>query len=177
MSRTAGRKPLTLVESAALFGRYRFIELELHRRVGVAAPECVDPILAVALSGAARAHGFRAALLEARLPVSVGLPDAAALTLPLGPGWLTLFDEVFVADQHLPALVGLVYPAMLDGYRAHLDRCTAAADPPLRRCLSRVVADLDQVREELSGLCEPPGDPTLLARAAALGPIFGPIGS
>jgi hypothetical protein len=140
--------PLTLHESAGLLGRYRYVELLLFELLGERAPRAARAEVAIYLSGAARAHAYRAELFEAQLPVSVGLPDAAALTISPGPGLEAALRELAGLDDDgvlLGELLGVWYPAIYSAYLAHLEACSPAADPPIRRRLQRAGADVTQL--------------------------------
>ena len=130
-------EPLSLAESADLLGRYRFVELECFAQLGERAARCERPEVARYLSGAARAHAWRAGLLEALLPVSVGLPAAAELTVSPHPALGSALQELVAAedDSLVEGLLTVLYPAMLAAYRAHLERCSPFSDPPVRRTL------------------------------------------
>jgi hypothetical protein len=162
-----------------MLGRYRYVELLLFVGLGGRAPKAERSEVAVFLSGAARAHGFRAALLEARLPVSVGLPGAAELTVSFDPrldaalGALMSYSD----DDLLGAVTGALYPAMIEAYGAHLRICSPVSDAPVRRCLGRVAADLADVQTEGAALVTVGGDgpATFAAEFADLGGPFGPL--
>lgn len=176
--------PLTLLESADLLGRYRYVELAAFAALGERARSCSDPALACYLAGASLAHGWRARQVEERMPVSVGLLDVAACTrspspevdealaLLAGPG-----DDADVLD----GLLGALYPAMDEGYALRAVAASPACDPPVVRLIGRLRCDLDAVRREglaIAGRSGParPGRRTdvgaLLARA---GGAFGPL--
>lgn len=59
-------------------------ELALFELLGAKAPACADDGVASFLAAAALAHAWRAEQLAELLPVSLGLPDAAACTLSPG---------------------------------------------------------------------------------------------
>jgi hypothetical protein len=168
--------PLNLLDSAALLGGYRYVELSCFARLGARAPEA-PPALAGYLAGAARAHAYRAGLIEARLPVSVGLPHAGELTVAPDADTDALLDAIFTGSDArcCEVLGGALYPSMLAGYRAHLDRCSPFADPPVSRLLSRLVADLEAVAADGASVGEPARGPAVtqvVARLSARGGIF-----
>lgn len=173
--------PLSLLESADLLGRMRYVELELFERLGRRARQVDSAPVAVWLSGASLAHAFRAGLLEDHLPVSATLPGPDELTVSPGPGLdaaLALLDPdppqdadpdpekgAGPADAELAeAVVGVLYPAMLAGYARRLALASPVADPPLARTLGRLLHDLRAVAEAGKDL---PGVPAALARRPA----------
>ncbi|MGA9077070.1 MAG: hypothetical protein WB383_01885, partial [Acidimicrobiales bacterium] len=145
------KTPLTLAETADLVGRSRHVELSFFARLGERAPRCDGAAAVVYLAGASRAHGFRAGLLEALLPVSDGLGPTAAATGPTGDGPGELLDLVVGPGKDaelLDALVGVVYPAMAAAYAEHLAAAGSPSDAWVRRTLRRVLADLEAVAAE-----------------------------
>lgn len=192
-------RPLTLLESARVLGRIRYVELAAFERLGRRAPSATSPPAAAYLSGASLAHAWRAALLEDHLPVSQGLPGPAELTrspgdpvdqvLRLlgppaspgdkpGPGADDGPDQGTYpgADGELvAALVGVLYPAMLAGYERRIALASPAADPPLVRTLRRATADLAAVLDDGRRLLgATPGDaPPRSSPPAPLGGLAG----
>ncbi|MCU1493911.1 MAG: hypothetical protein JWO62_1675 [Acidimicrobiaceae bacterium] len=175
-------RPLTLLESADLLGRYRYVELAAFVALGKRAAHCSEPTAAAYLAGASLAHGWRAHLVEERLPVSVGLPTAADCTRSPSPELdsalvaLTGGEDVEVLD----GLLGALYPAMAAGYVERIAAASAAADPPIVRLLGRLLADLDAVRREGAGVAALLAVPTGATRHAVeelLGRGAGPFGT
>jgi hypothetical protein len=174
---------LGLLESADLLGRYRYVELSAFELLGRRAARAVSPAVAIYLSGASLAHGWRARLVEERLPVAAGLPPVRDSTRPPSPELLDAFALLARADDAdlLDAIVGALYPAMAAGYAGHVAIASPVADPPVLRMLGRLMSDLDAVRSEGAALVAGAARPTsgsrraiegLLARAG--GP-FGPL--
>jgi len=175
--------PLTLLESADLLGRYRYVELALFTALGRRSTSCDDPELAAFLSGASLAHGWRAREVEARLPVSVGLPGVAACTRSPSPDVDAAIARATAPGDDpavLDALVGAVYPAMDAAYATRAAAASPAADPPILRLLARLRADLDTLRLEGAQLAPRLERPaagrrsdvgTLLARAGVFGAL------
>jgi hypothetical protein len=144
-------RPLTLLESADLLGRYRYVELEAFALLGARASSTSEPAVAGFLAGASLAHGWRAGLIEERLPVSVGLPGAAACTRAPSPEVDAALAAIVAAGDDaevLDGLLGGLYPAMGAGYAERLAVASPAPDPPVQRLLGRVLADLDAVRRD-----------------------------
>jgi len=180
--------PLTLHQSADLLGRYRYAELAAFERLGRRAPACSHAGVAAFLSEASLAHAWRARLVEERLPVSVGLPDAAASTRSPGSFLDEALDELAAPGagaegdlELLDALLGALYPSMLAGYAARLEIASPSADPPVVLALGRAAADLERVtsaglRLAASG---PPAPGALRGRLEAKleagGGAFGPL--
>jgi len=117
------------------------------------------------------AHAWRASLVEGLLPVSVGLPGLAELTvIPQGP----LAEELARAlpdpafdplprsrdsrgDDGRSVVVGLcdrLYPLLLSEYSLRLELASPAADGPVIRVIGRVIADLEAVRSDGTSLFE-----------------------
>lgn len=163
---------LTLLESATLVGRYRYVELACFEVLGRAAATG-EQTFAPYLSASARAHAFRAELFAELLPVSVGLPSSAELTA--SPGSDVDAALAFLGGLEPPRLVAVtvsvLYPAMLDGWRHRLELASPFSDPPLARVLRRAIDDLDAVRTD----GEPLVDSTLVGAAptSALADPFG----
>jgi hypothetical protein len=196
--------PLSLLESAQVLGRMRYVELAAFERLGHRAHATTIAPLATFLSGASLAHGWRACLLEDHLPVSAGLPGAAELTVSpsagidaalglLGPAsWEVQGgpSEPPPGDAELlAALTDVLYPAMLAGYERRLALASPACDLALSRTLSRIISDLATVLEDGRRLREDerlvatpdgaghrsPLSSSLASHLGADGP-FGPIG-
>jgi hypothetical protein len=137
--------PLTLLESADLVGRYRYVELLAYRVLGERASCCSDPRILVFLESSSAAHGFRAGLFEARLPVSVGLPAAVECTHSPHPSVDRVFSLLVDNDDDgavAAVLLGEVYPTMAAAFRRHLLAASPYSDPPIVRALDRALADL-----------------------------------
>lgn len=178
--------PLTLLESADLLGRWRYVELAAFARLGRRAPRCATPALAAYLAGASRAHGWRAVLVEELLPVSAGLPGPAACTRAPSSEIDEALEMAVAGDdaEVLDALLGAVYPSMSAGYAERLAVASRAADPPVVRALGRLLADLDAIRRDgalLAGRMAPVsparrrGVEELIARGGgAFGPLVDP---
>lgn len=177
---------MNLLDSSRRLGELRAVELACFRRLGERAPRLTPASCARWASAAARAHAWRASLLESLLPVSKGLPGWEELTVvgdgPLGDELARTLPESAGAPRVFPAgggssdtrpdsalafsdaglelvadLVGRLYPLLLDGYGSHLGACTEAADGAVMRMLGRAVADLEVVRAEGSVLCQRAG--------------------
>jgi len=176
-------RPLTLLESADLLGRWRYVELAAFAQLGRRASECATPALSAYLAGASRAHGWRAVLVEELLPVSAGLPGPESWTQAPSRE----IDEAFVAvvggddAEVLDALLGAVYPSMAAGYAERLAVVSRAADPPVVRAVGRLLADLDTIRRDGALLAGdlPPASSARRRRIEELvsrgGGVFGPI--
>lgn len=186
MIRVVARKdrPLTLFESVAFLGHCRYVEHSLFTLLGARARACSSVKAVGYVAGASLAHGWRARLLEERLPVSVGLPDATACTVSpseaLDAALAALVGAPSDADL-LDGLLGGVYTAVAAGYAERLAVASPVADPPVVRLIGRLLADLDVLRRqgaEIAGGLERPLDgrrravEELLARGG--GP-FGPL--
>jgi hypothetical protein len=173
---------LTLLESVDLLGRYRYVELAAFAAVGARAASADAPAVQRYLAGASLAHGWRARMIEDRLPVSVGLPGTDASTRSPGPSVdhaIALCVEPGPDGAVLGALVGALYPGMAAAYRERIAAASPAADRPLVRALGRVVADLESVIAEGSTLLADVGgsaDREKVGRLLAdAGGVFGPL--
>jgi hypothetical protein len=175
---------LNLVESSTSLGALRAVELCLFHRLGERA-SLLEPVGCVSwAASASRAHAWRAALIEELLPVSVGLPPIAELTvLPEGelvdelsrvlPEREAASDGPVVAEGTgnvrngdrdgrwlVGELVGPIYQLLLAQYYRQLEACEPASDGAVVRNLQRAVADLEVVRASgatLSDSAEPEG--------------------
>jgi hypothetical protein len=183
----ATTEPLTLLETVDLLGRYRYVELAAFSALGRRAPRSSAPAVAVYLAGASLAHGWRARLVEERLPVAFGLPGVADCTRRPSSELDAALAVLAAADDAdaLDALLGSLYPAMASSWAEHVVAASPAADPPVVRMLGRLLGDLEAVRrdgtavaarlpvprgdsrgavEELLGLCSGPFGPMRSAR-------------
>lgn len=175
--------PLTLLESASLTGRYRYVELELFSALGRRAASC-EAEVSVYLAGASLAHSWRARELEARLPVSVGLPGVVELTRSPS-GELDAAVALAVAPgagaEVLDAVVGALYPAMELAYAERVAAGSPVSDPPVLRLLARLRSDLEDLRRAgeavAAGLgpVAPDRRREVAERCARAGGVFGPL--
>ena len=173
-------RPLTLLESAELTGHYRYVELALFRALGAAATGASEPATASYLAAAARAHGFRARLIEELLPVSLGLPGIEASTRAPHPSVDAAIAAMVAPGPDgalLAALVGVVYPAMLGAYSERVAVSAPASDAPLLRTLRRVIGDLDATRQEGLALVAATEEERATAVAALITEAGGPFGA
>jgi hypothetical protein len=131
----------------------------LFAALGRRAPQATTPAVAVFLSGASLAHGFRAGLIEPRLPVSIGLPGVVESTSSPDPALGEAILRIVEADDAgvLDGLLGSLYPAMTIAYAHHLASASPAADPPISRMLQRILSDLEAIRREGSDIAGPFG--------------------
>lgn len=148
-------RPLTMLEAGSVLGGLRFAELSLFEWLGgVARSLEADDDVAWASAGSLRA-AWRASQLEVLLPVSVGLPDAGAVTVAPSPAVAGAVAQLGAGDVSETA--SSWYEALLAAYRQRLAFLAPAADPPLERVLSRLVADLEAERSLPQRASEPPG--------------------
>jgi hypothetical protein len=175
-----GTRPLTLVESSAALGAFRYVELALFRVLGERATTATPPEMAVFLAAASRAHGWRAGLFEEALPVSKGLADATASTVSPGKPTervLACATAEGPAGELLDALLGAVYPSIVAAYSQRLAAASPVCDGPVIRRLRRAVDDLAAVAREgtslLSGISGRRREETEALLLAA-GGLFGP---
>lgn len=162
--------------TAETIGHYRYAELGFAQLSGHKAAEggAVAPFLA----GAGGAHAWRAALFEELLPVSVGLPGAAELTVPPTDGFDATLRELAALEVGIlvTVLVEDVYPALLAAWAAHAATASPVADAALVRTLRRAGADLAAVRDEGATLRprdSRPEVPVALRRLVAESCTFG----
>jgi hypothetical protein len=140
--------PLTLLESIDLLGRYRYVELAAFAAIGGRATSAEAPAVQRYLAGASLAHGWRARVVEERLPVSVGLPGTEACTRSPSPSVdraIALAAEPGPDSSILDCLARGLYPAMAAAYRERIAAASPAPDGPVVRALGRIVADLEAV--------------------------------
>ena len=119
---------------------------------------------------------WRAGLFEQCLPVSVGLPDAATLTVSPGAALDDALDALGnLGDLELvSALVTALYPAMLAAWQGDVAACSPVSDAPLRRVLRRASDDLAAVAAEGAALTPRTwsGPPPALAALANSDALF-----
>ena len=97
---------MNLLDSSRRLGELRAVELACFRRLGERAPRLTPASCARWASAAARAHAWRASLLESLLPVSKGLPGWEELTVvgdgPLGDELARTLPESAGAPRVFP---------------------------------------------------------------------------
>lgn len=140
---------LTLHQSAALVGTYRWVERRLFEVTGEWAAEVAEPEVQVHLDEVSARHGWHEELWADRAPIVGGL-DPENLVRPLG----ATADEVFGAlgGEAVPLLAGLyrvVVPRLVTTYQDHLNRAVAVSDGPAIRVLR--LALQDEVESWLAG--------------------------
>lgn len=169
-----------MLESADLLGRYRYVELAAFAAIGARVTSSTAPDVARYLAAASLAHGWRARTIEARLPVSIGLPGTDALTRSPSPqidAVLALVVEPGPDPAVVDGLVRGLYPAMAAAYRERISVGSPVADGPVVRALARIVADLDTVTAEgLALLGNRKGDGRTERVFGALRESGGPFG-
>ena len=140
---------LTLLQQADLLGRERYVELSLAELLGSAASQAEDPAMVVLLNGLGQAHRYRAHLIEAEIPISLGLPHTEEVTVAPSPAHeRQLVDLAALAPLALAAVViGEWYPAIFLSYQTHQALCSEAGDPPIVRLLDRLLDDLGRIRD------------------------------
>jgi hypothetical protein len=165
---------LNLLESSHQLGALRAVELSLFQRLGARAASLEPAACARWAASASLAHVWRASLLEELLPVSVGLPGLAELTVlpesvlvvelnralpdpgagPAGPAGGVGGGEAVLGDgcRLVAEITGPLYDLLLAEYALRLGVCTEAADGAVVRSLKRAVADLEVVRAEGAAL-------------------------
>ncbi len=137
--------PLSLAATGVLVGRYRAVELELHRRLGELVGSRGPAGVAVELALLSAAHGWRAELWASLLPVSVGLPSADELVrtpVEVEDVLDGATGEGLSATELLAGLADVLYPAMLDEYESRARRPAGASDLPLTTAARRAADDL-----------------------------------
>jgi len=136
--------PLTLEESAALAGAYRWAEDRLFRLTGTWAADPGPPAVGVHLDEVSGHHAWHAQLWADRLPV-LDWFDQDAATGPLGPTAGPVLDALAAlpADPvaRLAGLYRVVVPRLLVGYDRHLRLAAPATDGPAVRALQLVRRD------------------------------------
>ena len=163
---------------ADVVDRARGIELTGFRALGTR-PTGSDAPSAAFLSGASRAHGFRAGLLESCLPVASGF----AAQDPLSE-WHEI-DEVFEAicadgdDRDVVgALVEVFYPALRDAYDELFLLASGPGDTFVRRTFRRCRDDVVGILEDARALGAPRADGVRSRQVhALLDKGGGPFGS
>jgi hypothetical protein len=146
-------RPLTLLERADRLGRCRYVELLAFTRLGERAARAENGACATFLAGASKSHAYRAAEIESRLPVSVGLPSVAQCTH--APDYAIDDLLALIVEESDDAVVSGVlalYESMATAYLEHFDACSVFADPPVKRLLGRVLFDLNERVSEARAL-------------------------
>ncbi len=125
---------------AKVLGGLRFFELAAFEHLGIIASEGRDqglePNERVWAASASLAHAWRAAQLEALLPVSVGLPNAGECTRSRGPE----IDDLVAALDYRSA--AHIYGVLASSYERRIEFPHAAGEPFVLRTLSRLLDDL-----------------------------------
>lgn len=143
--------PLSLLDTAARLGQYRWADQRLFEILGewgVTTPELEVKALLATFSAH---HAWRAEQWLARMP-ELREVDSEALTVPPGPRAAEAFEVLAAADTTVTRLAGVVrvaLPRAIAAHDDHLARCTPVADAPLARSL-RMVLD-DEVTDWRSG--------------------------
>ena len=172
----------TIVQSADLLGRERYVELSLFSALGSRALEVDSSDEMLWLASSAQSHAWRARLLEELLPVSLGLPGVDDATR--SPGSLSEEIVQMIRGQGdgigiLDTLGRVLYPQMLSAYRAHLVSCSPAADLATALVLRRAIGDLECRLDELHEVLELDEGPlrsTSVVVAELLERLGGPFG-
>ena len=147
----------SILDSAQLVGRERYIEISCFRALGDRALRGSESSVLVALAAVARGHAWRARELEELLPVSLGLPGVDQSTRAPGEDMesaISLLTAELDDSEVARALARVLYPAMLASYRAHLVSGSDAADRHLSTVLRRVISDLEARLDDLSDVVE-----------------------
>jgi hypothetical protein len=157
------RLPLTLSQTAALVGEYRWIENALYATLGEWVTDMPVAAVQVHLDGQSLRHAWHAELWADRLPVLAGA-DPAGLTTPSaisavtfaalngvspsidGPGatWPPADEASPGRPGALPRLAGLyrvVMPRLVTSYERHLRAADGVTDGPVARALRLVLND------------------------------------
>ena len=162
------RGALPIEDGARLLGAHVWAERQLFEVVGGFAADEQVPAAAVFFDTRGAHHAWHATLLAELLPVVPGLDHGALTAAPSGAG-ATL--EVLAGRRgtlaRLAGLVRVVWPRLVEGYRAHLALAAPVADAPLARVLRLVVFDEEDALAEGEALLGRLGavDPDGLAEA------------
>ena len=171
---------LTLHQTAALVGGYRWMESRLFEVVGGWVQTTAQLDAKLLFGRQSRHFAAHAELWLDRLP-TLNEMTPANLTVPPTDEVAAFFDRLAllegtgfgsggdvpaddqsaadVAVRRLVAVHRVVLPLMIAAYRDHLDRCSAVADAAVMRSLNLVladaVADRDEGEQLLSALIDP----------------------
>lgn len=143
---------LSLSSLAESVGRCREVELASFRAVGARAIGG-DASYAVFLSGASRAHGFRARLLEVCVPVASGFSELSPAPLPREIN--AVLDAICDGGDDravVDALVEAFYPALRDAYEILRIAASGPGDTFVRRTFRRCRDDVAGMLEEARAL-------------------------
>jgi hypothetical protein len=148
-----------LFEGAALLGTYSWVERRLFELTGAWAAQAELPAVRLFLDRSSLEHAWHAELLAQRLPVLRGV-DPASFQRPLGAlgPLVDSLEELWSRPEPVrsPAVLAglgrLVLPALLDTYRAHLERAVPWTDGPAMRALRLVMADEEAAQGDAEAL-------------------------
>jgi hypothetical protein len=144
---------MTLDESAARLGAFRWLEARRFEILGGWVPSVSEPDAKLLLARHSVHHGWHAELLAGCLP-STKDHDPDRSTVPARPGVAALVDELAGLTGTLDRLVAayqVLGPEQLATYDRFLDATNPATDAAARRVVRIVVQDqVDQVTEGLA---------------------------
>ena len=156
---------LTLHQTAALVGGYRWMESRLFEVVGGWVQTTAQLDAKLLFGRQSRHFAAHAELWLDRLP-TLNEMTPTNLTVPPTDEVAAFFDRLALLEgtgadsavRRLVALHRVVLPQMIAAYRDHLDRCSAVADAAVMRSLGLVladaVADRDEAEQLLSALID-----------------------
>jgi hypothetical protein len=144
MTASPARGALPIEAMGRLVGAYAHVEQRLFQILGGFAADPAWPGAALFFSARSAEHGWHAGLFAALVPRLPGFDtDALASGGPRADEALDALAAAADPDRRLEALVGRLYPALLAGYRDHLERAAPVADAPVMRALRLAVADTE----------------------------------
>ena len=171
-SDTAAPAWLTLHQTAALVGGYRWMESRLFEVVGGWVQTTAQLDTKLLFGRQSRHFAAHAQLWLDRLPT---LNEMTPTNLTVAPTdeVAAFFDRLALLDgtgadsavRRLVALHRVVLPQMIAAYRDHLDRCSAVADAAVMRSLGLVLADVVADRDEAEQLLSALTDQSTVALA------------
>lgn len=177
------RTALSVQESFSLVAVYHVLESELHQQVGgligpVSSRSSGEATVVRYLAEAAMAHGWRAGLFEALLPVSPGLPSRAEVIAMASSQVTPLVAELFEVPPALTDLLELLvidlYPGLSAEYLVQAAALSPVSDGALALAARRAAADVHRVADDGMSLLTVP-DAERGDRGSVTSPLVGAL--
>jgi hypothetical protein len=146
---------MTLDESAARVGAFRWLEMRRFEMLGGWVPSVPEPEFKLLLARHSIHHGWHAELLAGCLPATKDHDPQRATAAP-SPGVADVIGELAGAGGTLERLVAayqVLGPDQIAAYDRFLDAANPASDAAVRRVVRIVVQDqVEQVTEGLAAI-------------------------
>lgn len=146
--RSRGEKlsALSIEETAARFGRYRWVEMRLFEVLGGWVPTVPELDVKVRLGTHSRHHAWHAEVWSQLLP-TIPETDRDPPAVPAGDGLVSFFEKLAEAEgaeltiEKLVGVYRVLIPHKIASYTRHLDMASPVADAPAIRWLELVLHD------------------------------------